>query len=109
VRDAALVQRLARDNLPVEVCPSSNVSLEIFESLDAHRSFPELWRVGLNVTVNSDDPPFFSTTLAQELGHTARLELKRDDVLELQRRAARAAFATPDERSRLEDLVQHSS
>ena len=53
MRDAALVQRLARDNLPVEVCPSSNVSLEIFESLDAHRSFPELWRVGLNVTVNS--------------------------------------------------------
>jgi aminodeoxyfutalosine deaminase len=105
VRDEALVQRLARDGIPVEVCPSSNVSLGIFESLDAH-PFPELWRSGVNVTVNSDDPPFFSTTLAHELGHAARLAmLTRNDVLELQRRAARAAFAPPDERSRLEDRV----
>ncbi len=109
VRDAALVKRLARDGTSVEVCPSSNVSLGIFESLD-HHPFPQLWRAGVNVTVNSDDPPFFSTTLAQELGHASRLaELTRDDVLELQRRAARAAFATPDERSRLEELVQHSA
>jgi aminodeoxyfutalosine deaminase len=105
VRDEALVKRLARDGIPVEVCPSSNVSLGIFESLDAH-PFPELWRSGVNVTVNSDDPPFFSTTLARELGHAARLAmLTRNDVLELQRRAARAAFAPPDERSRLEDRV----
>ena len=58
------------------------------------------------MTVNSDDPPFFSTTLAHELGHAARLAmLTRNDVLELQRQAARAAFAPPDERSRLEDRV----
>lgn len=103
------MKRLAKDGIPVEVCPSSNISLGIFESLDEH-PFPELWRAGVNVTVSSDDPPFFSTTLAHELGHAARLaELTRDDVLELQRRAARAAFATPDERSRLEELVQHSA
>jgi aminodeoxyfutalosine deaminase len=105
VRDAALVERLTRDNIPVEVCPSSNVSLGIFESLDAH-PFPALWRAGVNVTVNSDDPPFFSTTLAHELGHAARLaDLSTEDVLELQRRAARAAFAGRDERNRLEERV----
>lgn len=105
VRDTALVERLTRDNIPVEVCPSSNVSLGIFESLDAH-PFPELWRAGVKVTVNSDDPPFFSTTLARELGHVARLaDLTREDILELQRRAAGAAFAERDERNRLEERV----
>jgi len=104
-RDAALVDRLARDGIPVEVCPSSNVSLGIFESLDDH-PFPELWRAGVNVTINSDDPPFFSTTLASELGHAARIaELTGDDLLELQRRAARAAFVPPDERKRLEERL----
>ena len=104
-RDAALVDRLARDGIPVEVCPSSNVSLGIFESLDDH-PFPELWRAGVNVTINSDDPPFFSTTLASELGHAARIAgLTGDDLLELQRRAARAAFVPPDERKRLEERV----
>ncbi|CAN5692892.1 adenosine deaminase [soil metagenome] len=104
-RDATLVKRLAQDGIPVEACPSSNVSLGIFESLDEH-PFPQLWRAGVNVTVNSDHPPFFSTTLAHELAHAARLaELTRDDVLELQRRATYAAFAAPDERFRLEERV----
>jgi adenosine deaminase len=104
-RDAALVERLARDGIPVEVCPSSNVSLGIFESLEDH-PFPDLWRAGVNVTINSDDPPFFTTTLAQELSRAAHLaELSRDDLLELQRRAARAAFSPHDERKRLEERV----
>lgn len=104
-RDESLVKRLVQDAIPVEVCPSSNVALGIFESLDDH-PFPKLWRAGVNVTVNSDDPPFFSTTLASELVHAARLaELTEDDLLELQRRAARAAFVPPDERKRLEERV----
>jgi len=103
--DESLMKRLVQDAIPVEVCPSSNVSLGIFESLDDH-PFPKLWRAGVNVTVNSDDPPFFSTTLASELGHAARIaELTEDDLLELQRRAARAAFVPPDERMRLEERV----
>jgi aminodeoxyfutalosine deaminase len=104
-RDESLVKRLVQDAIPVEVCPSSNVALGIFESLDDH-PFPKLWRAGVNVTVNSDDPPFFSTTLASELVHAARLaDLTEDDLLELQRRAARAAFVPPDERKRLEERV----
>ena len=71
-RDAALVERLARDGIPVEVCPSSNVSVGIFDSLEDH-PFPDMWRAGVNVTINSDDPPFFTTTLAQELSRAAHL------------------------------------
>lgn len=97
VHDAALVGQLVRDGVPLEVCPSSNVSLGIVEDLDAH-PFARMWEAGLAVTVNSDDPPFFSTTLTDELGHAVRLAgLGRADLAELQRRAARAAFV-PDER-----------
>ncbi|MBW3619879.1 MAG: adenosine deaminase [Actinobacteria bacterium] len=101
VGDPALVERLVREGVPLEVCPSSNVSLGIVEDLEEH-PFARMWHAGLAVTVNSDDPPFFSTTLTDELGHAARLAgLGRPDVAELQRRAARAAFLSPDRRDAL--------
>ena len=105
VRDDVLMKRLSSEKIPVEVCPSSNVSLGIFETLEEH-PFPEIWQSGINVTVNSDDPPFFSTTLATELAHAVRLAgLTKDDALELQRRAARSAFDSQTERTRLEERV----
>lgn len=101
VRDSSLVHRLAQDQTPLEVCPSSNVSLMVARSLEEH-PFPELWAAGVNVTVNSDDPPFFSTTLTDELRHAARLaRLSEGDLAELQRRAARAAFTDTGTKERL--------
>ena len=56
----------------------------------------------MNMTISSDDPPFMRTTLTDELRHVVRLAgLTRDDLAELQRRAARAAFATPAVRAEL--------
>ena len=101
MQDPALLRRLADDGVPFEVCPSSNVRLGIFESLEEH-PFPQMWRAGLNVVVGSDDPPFFSTTLTDELGHAVRLaDLGRGDLAELQRRAARAAFTSEEQRKEL--------
>ncbi len=95
VQDPDLVARLARERTPLEVCPSSNVTLSLVADLDAH-PLPQLWDAGVNVTVNSDDPPFFSTTLTDELAHARRLcDLDRGGLAELQRRAARAAFCPP--------------
>ena len=101
VGDRDLVERLARDRTPLEVCPSSNVALGIAPSLDAH-PFGALWAAGAYVTVNSDDPALFATSLTEELGHAVRTaRLSRDDTIELQRRAALAAFLPPNERTRL--------
>ncbi len=100
-QDESLLKRLAHDQTPVEVCPSSNVVLGIFPSLDAH-PFPRLYEFGVNVTVNSDDPPFFGTTLTDELEHVSRLaRLGPPGLAELQRRAARAAFAPDTTKQRL--------
>jgi aminodeoxyfutalosine deaminase len=101
VRDDALLARLAADGVPVEVCPSSNVSLGLVDDLDAH-PLPKMAAADLELTINSDDPPFFSTTLTEELGHAARLlELDLDGLRDLQHRAARAAFVDDETRSRL--------
>ncbi len=101
VNDPELLARLTSEQVPVEICPSSNVKLHLVPSLDEH-PFAELWRRGLNVTVNSDDPAFFATSLDDELLHVTHLaHLDRSDLAELQRRAARAAFAPEELRRRL--------
>ena len=49
------------------------------------------------MTISSDDPPFMNTTLTAELGHVVRIAgLTRDDLAELQRRAAPNSFAAPE-------------
>lgn len=58
VDDPALVQRLARERVPLTVCPLSNVRLRVFPSLAQH-NLPALLDAGLCATVNSDDPAYF--------------------------------------------------
>jgi adenosine deaminase len=101
IRDSALMDRLVRDQVVLDVCPSSNVGVGEFPSLEAH-PMVAFWRAGVNMTISSDDPPFFGTTLTDELRHLVRLGgLTRDDLAVLQRRAAEAAFTDPATRAAL--------
>ena len=93
IHDPELLDRLVRDQVVLDVCPTSNVAVGLFPSLEAH-PVAAFWKAGVNLTISSDDPPFMRTTLTDELRHVVRLAgLTRDDLAELQRRAARAAFA----------------
>jgi len=58
LEDAELVERLARERIPLTVCPLSNVKLCVFDDLGRH-NIPALLAAGLCVTVNSDDPAYF--------------------------------------------------
>jgi len=101
VHDADLLSRVARSGMVLEVCPSSNVTLGIIDSLDVH-PIVALRDAGVTITVNSDDPPFFSTTLTDELRHAVRLlELDRHGLADLQRRAIDASCAPGDIRARV--------
>jgi adenosine deaminase len=62
--DPALVERLARERVPLTVCPLSNVKLRVFPDL-RHHNLPALLDAGLCVTVNSDDPAYFGGYLNQ--------------------------------------------
>lgn len=95
IHDPALLERLVAEQVPLDVCPSSNVGISLFPSLEAH-PVAAFWRAGVNMTISSDDPPFMGTTLTDELRHIVRLaELSRDDLADLQRRAAQNAFGSP--------------
>ncbi len=69
--NADLVRRLALEQVPLELCPTSNLCTQVVTSLDEHpfRMFDE---AGVLVTVNSDDPPLFGTTLTDEFRVLAR-------------------------------------
>ena len=66
VDDPQLVARLARERVPLTVCPLSNVKLRVFDTLAAH-NLAMLMDAGLCVTVNSDDPAYFGGYLNQNL------------------------------------------
>ena len=92
IRDAGLVERYVRDQVVLDMCPSSNVRIGEYPTLEAH-PMSEFWRQGVNFNISSDDPPFFGITLTDELRNVVRvLGLTRSDLAELQRRGARAAF-----------------
>ncbi len=105
VKDDALLARLVRDRVPLDVCPTSNVQIGLFPSLEAH-PVAQFWNAGVNMTISSDDPHLMGTSLTQELRHVVRLaRLSAADLAELQRRAARAAFLPERDRRALEARV----
>ncbi|MDQ2743319.1 MAG: adenosine deaminase, partial [Chloroflexota bacterium] len=53
-------------HIPLEVCPTSNIQLGIYPDLVAH-PFRALYDAGVPLTINSDDPPLFNTTLNDEV------------------------------------------
>jgi adenosine deaminase len=92
-QDPALMAHLAEHDITLEVCPTSNVRTRSVSSLAEH-PLPQLVAAGVPVTINSDDPPMFGTTLNAEY-EIARDLLGLDDagVAELARAAVRASFA----------------
>lgn len=101
VDDPDLLEHLAGSGIVLEVCPTSNVATRAVGSLDEHplRTFVE---AGVPVTINSDDPPMFGTTLNGEYAVAARLlDLDEAGVADLARAAVRASFAPEDVRTRI--------
>ncbi|HEY7832554.1 MAG TPA: adenosine deaminase [Ktedonobacterales bacterium] len=65
IEDPALVAYLAEHHIPLEVCPTSNLRLGVYPDLASH-PLRRLYDAGVMVTINSDDPPLFNTTLNDE-------------------------------------------
>jgi adenosine deaminase len=101
IEDPALVERLAEEGIVLETCPGSNISLSIFKDFDSH-PFRALRDAGVKVTLNSDDPPYFDTTLGKEYATgQAAFGLSDDDLVQSTRTALEAAFVDDDTRRSL--------
>ena len=92
VQDPALVDYLVEHQIPLEVCPTSNIATRAVDVLENH-PLRELYDAGVNVTVNSDDPPMFGTTLNREYEIAADLlGLDERGIAELAKKAVAATF-----------------
>ncbi|SCF25093.1 adenosine deaminase [Micromonospora chokoriensis] len=91
-QDPQLLTYLAERQIGMEVCPTSNVRTRAVANLDEH-PLRQLVDAGLLVTINSDDPPMFGTTLNDEYAVAARLlGADREGVAGLARNAVTASF-----------------
>lgn len=100
--DGALVDYLRETQIPLEVSPSSNVRLGVVPHLSAH-PLPRLLDAGLYVTLNSDDPPMFDTTLTGEYLQVAQTFGFNVDVLtKLVLNGVRASRLPQEDRQQLE-------
>ncbi|MDO9457108.1 adenosine deaminase [Nocardioides sp.] len=103
--DPALLAHLADRAIPLEVCPSSNIATRAVATLAEHplRQFVE---AGVVVTINSDDPPMFGTTLNREYEIAADLlDLDEHGLAHLARAGVAASFASDEIKARLHDEI----
>ena len=97
LEDPALVARLVREQIPLTVCPLSNVKLRVCDTLAQH-NLAELLAAGLCVTVNSDDPAYFGGYIGENFLQTQRaLHLDAQQLQTLARNAFKASFLSQDD------------
>ena len=96
IHSAALMQRLKEEQMPLTVCPNSNIELKVFESYQDH-NIKTLLDYGLNVSVNSDDPAYFKGYINQNfINLVENLPLTEDDIVTLVKNSFRASFIDDD-------------
>jgi adenosine deaminase len=100
LEDERLVERLAAEQVPLTVCPLSNVKLRVFPTLREH-NLPELLRRGLMVTINSDDPAYFGGYVAHNLSAVAdAFDLGEAEIAHLARNSFLASFLDDEAKQR---------
>jgi adenosine deaminase len=107
VEDPQLVDYLVQHQIPLTVCPLSNVRLCIFDSLQRH-NLKQLLDAGLCVTINSDDPSYFGGYLVENFqALESAFHLSHQDIYQLVKNAFTATFLPAAEKqARLDELDQ---
>ncbi|TVQ12220.1 MAG: adenosine deaminase [Leptolyngbya sp. DLM2.Bin27] len=97
VEDPALVEYLVEHQIPLTVCPLSNVKLCVFDDMAQH-NLKQLMDLGLCVTVNSDDPAYFGGYLAENFAAVeSALGLTPEQLVQLAQNSFKASFLSPAE------------
>jgi adenosine deaminase len=98
IEDPRLVRKLVDEQIPLTVCPLSNVKLGVFRSVAEH-NLKKLLDLGLCVTVNSDDPAYLGGYIAENFqAAQAELNLSRDDIHRVARNSFQASFLSSGEK-----------
>lgn len=101
IEDPSLLAYLKEHQIPLEVNLTSNICLHVYNRIAEH-PFPHLDRMGLLLTINSDDPPLFNSTLCQEFGLLAtEFGYDRANIARIARNAFVASAAEPELKRKL--------
>ncbi len=101
IEDPQLIAELKERNIALEVCPTSNVVLSVYPNYQEHPLLA-LREAGLSLSLNSDDPPYFGTTIDQEYEVAAtQFGLSESDLKDITRQALQAAFVDEPTRAAL--------
>ncbi len=105
MEDPELAARLAEEQIPLTVCPLSNVRLKAVASIGEH-PLKKMLDAGLNVCVNSDDPPYFGGYVDDNFRAVmAALGLSRDDLATLARNSIRSSVLPAERERQLMDEI----
>jgi adenosine deaminase len=105
IEDPELVTHLCEQQIPLEVCPTSNLRTGVVASIDQH-PIRRLFDAGVRITLSSDDPTFFGADILDEYRLLREvLEFSDRELLQIARTGFESAFVTDDERARL--LAEH--
>lgn len=96
IHSETLMQRLKEEQIPLTVCPNSNIELKVFDSYKEH-NIKKLLDYGLNITVNSDDPAYFKGYLNQNFFNLIEnLPLEKKDIITLVKNSFKASFLSEE-------------
>ena len=96
LKDEKLVKKLFESQIPLTVCPLSNIKLQVFNKLEDH-NLKKMLDKKLMVMINSDDPAYFGGYLNQNLIETqAALNLSKDDIKTLLINSFKSSFLSEE-------------
>ena len=107
LKDTKLVQKLRNEQIPLTICPLSNIKLRVFEKLQDH-NLKKLLDKGLMVMINSDDPAYFGGYLNTNLIECQKaLNLSKADVKKLAINSFKSSFLKEDEKKKWIDQISN--
>ncbi len=108
INDPRVMDFLADRKVTLELCPTSNIRTgALARQLDnpavkiAQHPLPQFLRRGMQVTLSTDDPAMFQTTLVREYGHAAEMGLSQQEIMRLAEMSFQSSFLPADEKQRL--------
>lgn len=108
IKSAELMQRLKDEQMPLTVCPNSNIELRVFDNYKEH-NIKELLDYGLNITINSDDPAYFKGYINQNfINISENLPLTEDDIITLVKNSFRSSFISDELKQQYLDKVDQA-
>ena len=100
IEDLDLVKEIVDKDIVLETCPTSNIATKIYENYETH-PVKKLHDLGVRVTVNSDDPPFFNATIQGEYEAMATIGFAENELVSMTRNAIESSFLEEDKKNKI--------